>query len=306
MLNYISSTYARWKVGEADWRTPLAVVLTLTFWASAFAGIRAGLHSYTPSSVALLRYLTASLVLAVYAWLSKMPLPNWRDLPGLALSGVFGIALYNVALNTGEQQIAAGTASLIVASAPIYVALLAVLLLHERLAVWGWLGILLSFAGVAVISLAAGKGLELSLNAFIVLAAAIAQSIYVILQKPYLKRYSPLQCTACAIWGATLLLLVFSPGLAGQIRTASAESTLAVLYMGVFPGAIGYVSWAFVLSRLPASKAGSLLYMVPAIAILIAWLWLGEIPTLLAILGGILVLAGVILVNMLGKSRVVR
>jgi drug/metabolite transporter (DMT)-like permease len=280
-----------------------AVGVTITLWASAFAGIRAGLVSYSPQSLALLRYLTASLALAVVAGVTRMPLPARRDLPGLALAGFLGFAFYNVALNAGEQRIAAGAASLIVASAPIFVALMAAARYGERLKPVAWAGILLSFAGVAVISLHSGTRFELSFSALLVLAAAVAQALYTVSQKPFLKRYSPLQFTAFAIWIGTLCLLVFTPGLLRDLHTATLPATLAVVYMGIFPGAIGYACWSFVLSRLPASRAGSFLYLVSGIAILIAWVWLGEVPTLVELGGGVLVLAGVILVNVLGKER---
>lgn len=302
MLNNMSLAVRRSIPFQLDWRTSLAALSTIVLWASAFAGIRAGLHSYTPASVALLRYLVASIVLIIYALITRMPLPHWRDLPGLAANGAIGIAFYNIALNSGEQRVLAGTASIIVASAPIYVALLATLFLHERLRRWGWLGIGVSFIGVAVISITPEQVLQISPSALLVLAAAIAQAIYSATQKPFLKRYSPLQCTACAIWAATLLLLLFTPELVQQMQTASLDSTLAVVYMGIFPGAIGYVSWAFVLAHLPASKAGSFLYLVPVVAIIIAWAWLGEIPTVLAAIGGVLVLLGVILVNVRGRA----
>jgi drug/metabolite transporter (DMT)-like permease len=279
------------------------VGLTVTFWASAFAGIRAGLRSYTPENVALLRYLVASGALALYAMVIKMPLPEWRDVPGIALTGFLGFAFYNVALNFGEQKIPAGTASLIVASAPIFVALLAGRFFQEKLKVSAWIGIGLSFIGVAVISLEHKGGFQLSLSALIVLAAALAQSIYTVSQKPYLKKYTPLQFTAYAIWAGTLFLLVFTPGLVRQMQTATLQSTLAVVYMGIFPGAIGYTCWSYVLSRLPASRAGSFLYLIPAVAILIAWLWLGEFPDLFALFGGLLILAGVVLVNVISRKN---
>jgi drug/metabolite transporter (DMT)-like permease len=279
----------------------LAVGFTVTLWASAFAGIRAGLHSYSPESVALLRYLVASAALGIYALITKMPLPARKDVPGIAITGFLGFAFYNVALNAGEQQIVAGTASLIVATAPIFVALMARFFFHEHLKAISWIGILISFVGVGVISIQSQSGFQLSFAALIVLAAALAQSIYTVAQKPFLKKYSPLQFTAYAIWIGTIFLLVFSPGLFAQLQTATLESTLAVVYMGIFPGAIGYACWSYVLSRLPAGRAGSFLYLTPAIAVLIAWVWLGELPAVSALLGGAFILAGVIIVNLIGR-----
>jgi drug/metabolite transporter (DMT)-like permease len=278
-----------------------AIAVTVVLWASAFAGIRAGLRSYSPQSVALLRYLTASLTLGIVALVTRMPLPAWKDLPRLALTGFLGFAFYNVALNAGEQSIQAGVASLIVASAPIYVAMLAGIFYQERIPLIAWAGILLSFLGVAVISLQDGNQIRLSLSALLVLAAAISQAVYSVAQKPLLKRYTPLQFVSFSVWTGTLFLLVFTPGLLAQAPLATPQATLAVVYMGIFPGAIGYACWSFVLSRLPASKAGSFLYLVSGVAILIAWIWLGEVPAVSQLLGGLLVVSGVALVNLLSS-----
>jgi len=190
---------------------------------------------------------------------------------------------------------------MIVAASPIFVALLAMAFLHERLRLWGWLGIGASFTGVAVIALGTGEGLAINPSALWVLAAALAQAVFIVTQKPYLKRYSPIQATTYAIWSATIALLIFTPGLTQTIQSAPLDATLAVVYMGIFPGALGYATWAYVLARTPASIASSFLYLVPAFAIVIAWLWLGEVPGIAALLGGVLVLSGVILVNTRGK-----
>jgi len=95
---------------------------------------------------------------------------------------------------------------------------------------------------------------------------------------------------------------VYLKGLFQSIKNAPIESTLAVVYMGVFPAALAYISWAYVLSRIPASLAGSYLYLSPVLAIFIAWIWLGEVPVFLSLVGGLFALIGVIIVNIWGNK----
>lgn len=278
-------------------------IVTVVSWGSAFAGIRAALGAYTPAHLALLRYTVASLVLAVYAASVRMRLPRRQDLPGLALLGLTGITFYNLALGYGETTIPAGTASLLIATTPVWMALFAALLFRERLSTVGWLGMGLSFVGAAVIGLGSGGGLGVDPQALIVLAAALSSAAYSLGQKPFLSRYSALECTAYAIWAGTALLLPFAPGLVGEVRAAPLAATLGVVYLGVVPAALGYVLWAWMLAQVPAATAGSFLYLVPPAAALIAWAWLGEAPAPLAVFGGTLVIAGVILVNRWGRAH---
>jgi len=284
-------------------RALFALAFTLAVWASAFAGIRAGLRAYSPSNLAIVRFLIASLVLATYAAVAHFRRPELRDLPGLIFTGAVGITFYNLALNYGETRVTAGAASMLIASVPIWTALAARFWLHEKLTAAGWGGVFVSFAGVALIASGEGQGIRFSPQALIILAAAITSAAYMILQKHYLGRYSALEFTAYSIWFGTALMLPFGSGLAHNLRTAPAVATLSVVYLGIFPGALAYVGWAYVLSHGAAGRTSTLLYVIPVFAIGIAWLWLGEVPRPLSFVGGAIALAGVIVVNTKGKAR---
>lgn len=280
-----------------DLRITVSLGLTILVWASAFAGIRAGLEAYDPGQVALLRLLVASAALAVYAAWVRMRMPEARDLPVIALGGFLAFAVYHLALNYGELTVSSGPAAILVNTAPIFTALLATAFLGERLRVWGWTGMIVSFFGAALIGLGEGGGLRLAPGTFLILISAISVSVYIVVQKPYLRKYGPLAFTTYAVWAGTLFTLVFLPGLPEAVLGASLEMTLAVVYLGLFPTALAYVTYAYALSRLPASRGASFLYLIAPVAFVVAWVWLGEVPTLLSVVGGAIVLAGVVIVN---------
>lgn len=294
-------------------RTWLSIAGLLLLWASAFAGIRAGMRlspsgtvgpdGYGPGELALLRFGTASTVLALYAFTKRMRLPERSELPLIGLTGFLGISVYHVALNFGEMTVQAGAASLLISAAPVFTALLSVAVLKERLTGIGWLGILLAFAGVALIALSGGRGLRFTPGALLILLAATVAAVYSILSKQLLRRHAALEFTCYSIWAGTLPLLVFLPGLLRRLPVAAPQATFAVIYLGIFPAAIAYVLWNYALARMPASLLSSFLYLSPVLASLIAWVWLGEVPALLTLVGGAIAILGVILVQTKGYAR---
>lgn len=294
-------------------KTWAAIAIALVLWASAFAGIKAGMRltpagvpgsdGYGPGEVALLRFGVASFVLAVYAALTRMRLPARKDLPRIALAGFLGITAYHLALNFGEVRISAGAASLLISAGPVFTAVMSVAFLRERITVLGWVGIGVAFAGVALISLGENGGMSFEPAALLVLLAAVSTAAYFIVSKQGLRMYSPLEFTAYAIWAGTVPMLVFAPGLVDQIPHAAPSATLAIIYLGVFPAAIAYVLWSYALARMPASLLSTFLYLSPVLAMLIAWVWIAEVPQTLTIVGGLVAIAGVIVVQTKGQPR---
>ncbi len=284
-------------------RTFLALLVTLLLWGSAFGGIRAVVPEYySPGHMALLRFLIASLTLLPITLVRRIKLPEKRDLPRLLLVGFSGITVYHLALNFGEITVDAGTACFLVNLSPVFTALLSLVFLKERIRLFGWLGMLVSMCGVVLISAAKSEDFKLDLGVLAVLGCAVAAAVYFVAQKPLLARYGALAVTAYATWAGTALLLVFVPGLPGAIAAAPAKATLTVAYLGVFPAALAYVTWTYVMSKMPASRAATCLYAAPLFAISIGYLWIGDKPDSLSLAGGLLAIAGVVIVNTLGKA----
>ena len=278
-----------------DKRTLIAIGVTMIIWASSFAGIRAGLESFSPGALVVFRFLIASATLLAWVLLrERIRLPRRADLPWIILGGLIGITVYHLSLAHGELTVTAASASFIIGAVPIFTAILAVTALKERLSLRQWVAIGASFFGIGLIALGEGGHLELESGALIILLAAASTSVYFIIQKRLLKYYTPLEVTCYAFWTATISLLVFLPDLLDELTRAETGPILAVIYLGVFPAAIGYLIWNHVFNRTTASVATSFMYLNPIVATIIAWLWLDEIPAPLAIVGGLIALGGVI------------
>ncbi|MFI5411373.1 DMT family transporter [Kaistia sp. UC242_56] len=275
-----------------------AIATTIIGWASAFAAIRVGLTALTPVELAAARYLAAAVPAGLYLLIARPPLPSLRDFLRLIVIGVLFIAAYAVLLNTGEQTIAAGPASFIIQINPIIVALIAMPLLGERFGLGGWVGTLVSFLGVGLIAYGSGDGLGLNIGALLILGAALCTSVSTILQKPLLARMPALAVTAWVLLLGSLPLTPAIPDTLAALKLAPPAVLWSIAYLVVLPTVVGYLTWAIALKRFPASRASNFLYCIAPTATLIGYLWLGEVPSLISLLGGAMAIGGVVIVNL--------
>ena len=172
-----------------------AILVTIVFWSSAFVVIRVLLGPLTPVELAAGRYVPAGLIALGYLLIAR-PLPSFKDVLRLAVAGVLFIATYAVLLNIGETTVAAGPASFIINTMPVFTALIATVTLGERFGRWGWIGTAISFGGVGLIAAASPDGFKLDPNALMITGAALCSAIASVIQKPVLSRMPALSVTA--------------------------------------------------------------------------------------------------------------
>jgi drug/metabolite transporter (DMT)-like permease len=270
----------------------LGVVLV---WASAFPAIRVAAPGLGPIGLSVVRLAVATVALLAIAVLARARLPRPRDLGWIIACGFFGMTAYQLLLNWGEESVPAGTASMIIAGAPLVSVAVARLVARERVSPVTVGGSVLALGGVAFVCLAR-SGASLSASVWIVVAAMVVQGIYHPLQRPLLQRYSSLEVACFTMVAGTVMTLPFVPFGLDRLLHAGAGAWLAAAYLGLLPSALGFGRWGYAVARMPIAVSTSLLYLVSPVAVLLAWVWLGELPLATEMLGGLVVVAGVVVI----------
>jgi drug/metabolite transporter (DMT)-like permease len=271
-----------------------AAFVTVSLWASAFVGIRDAARHISPGALSLGRLVVATLALGTLAAVRREPMPRRADVPRVVLVGLLWLGAYNVLLNAAEQRVDAGTAAMLVNIGPVLIAVLAGLLLGEGFPRNLFTGCAVALAGVVLIGIAtSAHGIDSATGALLCIAAAVAYSLAVVIQKPLLEHNSGLVITALASAVATVACLPFGPSLVHDLGDAPASAAAWTVYLGLFPTAIGFTTWAYALKRSSAGRMGAFTYLVPPLAVLLGWLVLSESPPALALGGGLLCLFGV-------------
>ncbi|MFD7000736.1 DMT family transporter [Streptomyces mirabilis] len=303
MMNATSPASAR----RADLLAAGAATVTVVLWASAFVSIRSAGAAYSPGALALGRLLAGSVALGALCLVRGQGWPPRAARRGIAISGLLWFGFYMVVLNWGEQQVDAGTAALVVNIGPLLIALLGSRLLGDAMPPRLLAGMAVSFAGAVAVGLSmSGEGGSSVLGVVLCLLAAVGYAAGVVAQKPALGRASALQVTTFGCLVGTVACLPFAGQLVHDVANAPAAATLNVLYLGVFPTALAFTTWAYALARTTASRMGATTYAVPALVVAMSWLFLDEVPALLTLAGGALCLAGVAVSRSRPRSKAFR
>ncbi|HDF6844767.1 TPA: DMT family transporter [Staphylococcus aureus] len=278
--------------------TFLSYLFTIILWGSAFPMIKIALNDFSAESLSAFRLILATIILLPFVIIKKLPTPELRDIPVIFILGFCGFVIYHTALNFGETLISAGISGILVSTTPIFSSALAYIFLKEHFSKWNWLSSLVAFIGISIISISKDDYTTINvLGVFIILLASFSESLYFTFQKKYIEKYGFIAFTLYTIMASSPFMLIFIPEIINDIHGATFTSIVSVLYLAIFPTIIPYVLLAYIVKSVSVSDATMSLYLTPIVSLLLSYLLLDELPTTLAIIGGIITLLGVSLSN---------
>ena len=272
-------------------------MITIIFWSLAYVLTRLSLQYFTPFSLGFLRYFVASCTLIIVWVLTRMKLPQRKDLPYFVLAGALGFFFYMIAFNLGQKTVTASTGSIVIATVTLLTAFIARFVYREKMSLVQWLALIIEFAGVAVLTLMNGI-LSFNIGLVWLFLAALALSLYNLLQRRLTKKYTALQTSAFSIFFGTILLAVFLPVSVRQITYAPPIQWVYLVILGVFSSAIAYVSWSKAFAKAEkTSQVSNYMFVTPFLTSLFGFLMADEIPELSTLVGGGIILFGVFVFN---------
>ena len=280
----------------------LMLVAMSFVWGFNFTVVKVALTFFSPLSFNALRFSLASLLLLGFLWLRERSLSIRReDLKKFVALAIIGNSVYQILFIHGIFLTTAGNSSLILATTPIFVALFSSFLHLEKVERRVWQSVIISFLGVALIVLGSGKPLTLTEQSLagdlLILTGTMCWSIYTVLSKPLLERYTPLKLTSLTIaMGTPLLVLVSIPSIYTQDwNVIPTQGWLSLAFSACLAIALGYAIWYTGVSRIGSTRTSLYEYLITVIAVATAWIFLYESMNLIQIAGAALVFVGLYL-----------
>lgn len=290
-------------------RAEAGLLLMVVIWAVNFSVIKIGLAEIPPFAFNALRFPLAALVLAgVMLSGGRRLLPERRDIGRVIALGIVGNVLYQLFFISGMERSRAGNASVLLTGAPVYIALLSARMGHERVNRSVWLGIAATVVGMTLVVGSGEGGLAFGTDTIVgdllLAACSVIWAFYTVGARTLIQRYGPVAITAWTLWiGAIGLLLVGLPDLLTMDASLSFGAASSVIYAGVLGIAVAYLLWYRAVRVVGNTRTATIGNLVPVLAILVAWVWLGEVPNVWQLVGAAVILAGVSLVRKESKVR---
>jgi len=246
----------------------------------------------------VMRFTIASVLLIIIGFIKKIRLPKMRDLPMFVASGISGVFLYSFLFNTGSVSVTAGVSSFIIAASPVFTLFLTRIFLKEAIKPICWIGVLISLCGLAAVTLTQITEITISIGLILVISASVSSGTYSAIVRSLTKKYTALETTTYSIIFGTIGTLFFLPDAVREIPDSTIFVNLLVVYMGVFPAALAYLTWGYALAK--AAKTAHVTgfsYLIPFISAVISYVWLRETLSLFTFIGGMVIIAGMVLTN---------
>lgn len=279
-------------------RAIAALLITMLAWGSSAVFMRTLALSLTPENSLALRYIVLSAInLAGLLYLGTWRIPM-RDWPRFLIAGILGMAGYNWFVNAGFALVPAGMGTLVTMVEPLMIALLAAMLLGEKLTRYVLLGIAMAIAGSLVLFwpdlTARGPATVPPRGLLYLVLCCLGWAVYTIATKPLLSRHSSFTVTAVTMLIAAPIMIGMAneplPDLAARL---SLRQWGEVFYLVLASGIGGTMLWNYGAKHLTSSAAGTFLYLIPVVAVAAGALVLGEQVTIHIVAGGLVMLTGV-------------
>ena len=277
--------------------TFLSYLFTIILWGSAFPMIKIALNDFSAESLSAFRLILATIILLPFVIIKKLPTPELRDIPVIFILGFCGFVIYHTALNFGETLISAGISGILVSTTPIFSSALAYIFLKEHFSKWNWLSSLVAFIGISIISISKDDYTTINVLGVLLFYLHLLVKVCILLSRKIHRKYGFIAFTLYTIMASSPFMLIFIPEIINDIHGATFTSIVSVLYLAIFPTIIPYVLLAYIVKSVGVSDATMSLYLTPIVSLLLSYLLLDELPTTLAIIGGIITLLGVSLSN---------
>ncbi|HET7620308.1 MAG TPA: DMT family transporter [Gemmatimonadaceae bacterium] len=280
--------------------TDLLLLVTSIIWGVNYTVVKYGTGVMDPLAYNGARVALAAVVFAYIAWRRGGPPVGRRDMWALLGLGVLGNGLYQLLFAVGVAHTRAGSAAIVLASAPVFIALLGRFLGVERVGLRGYGGVLLSIVGIALVIMG-GAGRETGgatlYGNLIVLAGAFCWALFTVLLEPFTHRVSLVDISAFTLVGGAVPLVAFSTPamLATRWTTVKPLTWLAIAYSGIASLVIAYLFWYRGVRVIGPTRTAIYSNLQPVIALLVSWMLLAEVPTAWQGVGAATIIAGVIL-----------